>query len=115
MVELWGKRNVARLSRESGVARESVSKILSYKRGVGLEVASKLAAPLELDPSQLVTPQVEPMNLASVVRRLEALAAQADAGRQMVIENLASIDARLSQIERSLGLPAPAASGAPGA
>lgn len=104
MVELWGKRNVARLADESGVDRPSVSKILGYKRGLGEEVAAKLAIPLGLEPSALLPPKAERVTLAHLGVRLEDIADAGARTRVALLESLASIDARLSQIEAQLGL-----------
>jgi len=88
MLELWGRRNLARLARESGVARESVSKILSYKRGIGVEVAPKLAAPLNLEPTDLLPPVAEAVSLASLDRRLQGLEGQVERAVTLMEEAL---------------------------
>jgi len=76
MLELWGERNIARLARDSDVPRESVSKILGYKRGIGEEVAAKLAGALNLDSAALLPPATEVVSLASLDRRLQSLEVQ---------------------------------------
>lgn len=109
MVELWGKRNVARLAKESGVARESVSKILSYKRGVGPEVGPRLAAVLQLDPAELESPQARPVTLVSIDHRLESLEAEVhrifeelERGRLAFREVLESLEAGIVSVDERL-------------
>lgn len=109
MIELWGKRNVARLAKESGIARESVSKILGYKRGVGPEVAPRLAAALELDPSALEVPQAEPVTLASIAHRLEAIETgvrgiyeELEKGRRSFADTLEALEAGIADVDERL-------------
>lgn len=109
MKELWGRRNVTRLAKESGVARESLSKILNHKRGVGSDVGPKLAAVLQLDPSDLASPQTEPATVATVLRRLEQFQAEADQSRAAYARQLEAIRVLLQRIEARLSVEVPSA------
>lgn len=106
-MELWGEVNIALLARESGVARESVSKILNYKRGLGYEVAAKLARPLGLEPSELVPPKSERVTLETLLRRLDEERDGAEKGRRALARSLAAIHADLRRIEARLPVEAP--------
>lgn len=98
MIELWGERNVARLARESGVPRESVSKILGHKRGLGEEVAPKLARPLELDPSVLLPPPSERVTLQTILRRLDEVEASLEERGQIVADALDRVTTLLERL-----------------
>lgn len=109
MVTVYGGRNVTRLARESGVPRESLSKILAYRRGLGPDVASKLAGPLMLSAEILLPPAEEIVTLGTLARHLAALGAsveqiqrQAQVGRNSLSDGLEKIDDRLARIERRL-------------
>lgn len=83
MLELWDERNVARLARESKVPRESLAKILGYKRGLGRDVAAKVALALDIDVQDLLPPEAEAVTLGSLDRRLQAL--QGDVSRAVTL------------------------------
>ena len=109
MIEVWGKVNITRLAKESGVDRSSVSKILNYKRGIGADVAAKLANPLGLDPSAIVPPKAERVTLETVLRRLDEEREQAEKGRRALARSLVAIGADLRRIEARLPAEAPPA------
>ena len=109
MMYLWGERNIARLARESGVPRESVSKILSYKRGIGDEVAEKLAGPLELTASDLVPPATEAVSLVSLDRRLEGLEELVRDSGKDVTRAIRALTRAIERLERRLDDEAPPA------
>lgn len=102
MVELWGKENITRLARDSGVDRSSVSKILNYKRGLGDDVGPKLAEPLGLAWEAIKPPEAEPVNLGTLLRRLEEAREQAEVGRRALARSLKAIHADLRRIEARL-------------
>lgn len=97
----------------SGIGGTSLSSINGGDRPLSLDAARKIMAAV---PGTTLLELGAPLGLVeddrNVYDRLEELVTQAEAGRAAVIENLASIDARLSRIERSLGLPDEAGSAA---
>lgn len=112
MLALWGKRNVARLARESGVARETISKILGYKRGIGTDVAPKLAPPLGLDPEDLLTPRAESPNLGTVLARLAELRELVESTGKDTTRSIGALSRAIASLERRLDDEAPGATGA---
>jgi hypothetical protein len=109
MLELWGKRNLARLERESDVPRESLSKILGYKRGLGPEVAAKVAGALSLDVADLLPPAEEAVTMVSLDRRLQSLEAQVrDSGKQTA-RAIRALTRATERLERQLTDEAPPA------
>lgn len=102
MKELWGERNIARLARESGVARESISKILGYKSGLGKKRARMLAVPLKLDPEILLQPRAEPVTLLTILQSLQGFRDEAELARHLSAESLDAIRQTLGRIEERL-------------
>lgn len=102
MIELWGKPNNSRLAREAEMDRASVAKIMNYNRGIGPEVAAKLAKPLGLDPSQLVPPSSERVTVETLLHRLDEERDQAERGRRALARSLKAIHDDLRRIEARL-------------
>lgn len=102
MIELWGKPNNTRLAQEAEMDRASVAKIMNYSRGIGPEVAAKLAIPLGLDPSLLVPAPSERVTLETLLHRLDEERDQAERGRRALARSLKAIHDDLRRIEARL-------------
>lgn len=62
MLHKYGKENLTRLARESGCGPGTASRIKEQKTSIGLEVLSKIGAVFDLEPWQLITPNLDPTN-----------------------------------------------------
>lgn len=75
----------------------------------------RLAEVLDLPLEEFTEPPEHRARLEDLHDLLARAQDEADRGRAALLESLASIDARLSRIERSLGLPAPGVNAGSGA
>lgn len=58
----YGKENLNRLARDTGVGPGSASRIKARNTSVGLEVLDKIAAHFKLEPWHLLLPKLDPSN-----------------------------------------------------
>lgn len=58
----WGKENLTRLARESGVGPGTATRIKEQSTSVGLDVLQSVARCFELQAWHLLTPNLDPSN-----------------------------------------------------